>query len=138
MRSKASKPAGASGTPPKQFEARLRRTQDWRAETFARLRALIVRADPEIVEELKWKKPSNPEGDPVWSHDGIVCVGNDLKNSVRLTFAQGAEIRDPTGLFNSRLDSKSVRALDVFEGDAVDDRALIAIVREAVRLNSVD
>ena len=124
-----------SQTSPREFNARIKRTKDWRAETLSHLRDLIKRADPDVVEELKWKKPSNPEGEPVWSHDGIVCIGNTLKSSVRLTFSHGAELSDPKSLFNSRMDSKWVRAIDVHEGESVDTVALIAIVREAVRLN---
>ncbi len=86
---------------------------DWRGETLARLRASISRASPEVVEEVKWKKPSNPAGVPVWSHDGIVCIGDALKNSVRLTFPKGPLIADPKKLFNARLDSKTNRAIDV-------------------------
>lgn len=119
-----------------EFEARIRSTGDWRAVTLGRLREFIKKADPEVVEELKWRKPSNPGGDPVWSHDGIVCVGNTLKLSVRLTFPKGRSLSDPKGLFNSRLDSSSVRAIDYFEGVAVDGPGLKAIVRGAVRLNS--
>lgn len=122
-------------TTAREFEARIASTRDWRSETLRRLREVIRSADPEIVEELKWKKPSNPAGDPVWSHDGIVCVGNTLKRSVRLTFPDGAAIADPTRLFNSRLDSRTVRAIDVFEGVAVDRAALAEIVRAAVKLN---
>jgi hypothetical protein len=88
-----------------------------------------------MVEEVKWKKPSNPAGVPVWSHDGIVCIGDALKNSVRLTFPKGALITDPKKLFNSRLDSKTNRAIDVSEGEPVDDAALAALIRDAVRLN---
>lgn len=117
------------------FEARIRRTNDWRSETLARLRALIRRADPEVVEELKWKKPSNPEGEPVWSHAGILCIGNTLKRSVRLTFPKGAAILDPKQLFNARLDSRTARAIDVFEGESIDAAALIEIVRRAVEGN---
>src|SRR5580658_10670290 len=84
---------------------------DWRGETLARLRALVKKADPDIVEEVKWKKPSRPEGVPVWSHDGIVCIGEMLKNAVRLTFPKGAQDEDTKKLFNARLDSKSVRAI---------------------------
>lgn len=110
---------------------------DWREGTLALLRRTIVAADPAAVEEMKWKKPSNPEGVPVWSRDGILCVANVLKGSVRLTFPYGPEIPDPKQLFNSRLDSKVVRAIDVFEGEKVDRAALIAIVRAAVRRNVV-
>lgn len=100
-----------------------------------RLRRVIVRADPAAVEEVKWRKPSRPEGVPVWSHDGILCIGDTLKAAVRLTFPKGARISDPTKLFNARLDSRSVRAVDLHEGERVDEPALRAIVEEAVRLN---
>lgn len=125
-----------SSTSPAEFEARIRSTADWRATTLAQLREVIRQADPEVIEELKWKKPSNPAGDPVWSHNGMICVGNTLKASVRLTFVDGARIPDPKKLFNTRLDSKSVRGVDVFEGEAIDRAALTAIVRTAVRLNA--
>ena len=108
---------------------------DWRSATLARLRASIKNADPAVVEEVKWKKPSRPMGTPVWSHDGIICIGEALKSAVRLTFPKGALIRDPNKLFNTRLDSKSVRAIDVREGDTVDGAALKALIREAVGLN---
>lgn len=100
------------------------------------LRACILKADPEAVEEVKWRKPSNPDGVPVWYHDGIICVANTLKNAVRLTFPQGAQIRDPLKLFNTRLDSKTVRAIDVHEGERVRVAALRAIIVEAARLNT--
>lgn len=122
-------------TPPREFAARIRSTNDWRATTLARLREIIREADPDVIEELKWKKPSNPVGDPVWSHDGIVCVGNTLKNSVRLTFPDGARIPDPMKQFNSRLDSRSIRAIDYFQGVTPDAPALKSIVRVAIRLN---
>ncbi len=102
---------------------------------LSHLRALIREADPGVVEEVKWKKPSNPLGVPVWSHGGIVCVGNVLKRSVRLTFPQGARVKDPKGLFNARLDSKTVRAIDVHEGEAVDEASLRALTLAAVGLN---
>ncbi len=111
-------------------------TDDWRGKTLSHLRDVIQRADPAVVEEVKWRKPSNPGGVPVWSHDGIVCIGNTLKNAVRLTFPEGAEIKDPKKLFNTRLDSKTVRAIDVHEGDAVDEGALRALIRAAVALNT--
>ena len=88
-----------------------------------------------MVEEVKWKKPSNPMGVPVWSHDGIICMGNTLKEAVRLTFPKGAQIKDPKTLFNTRLDSKTVRAIDFYEGGSVDEAALKAVILEAVRLN---
>ena len=109
--------------------------RDWRGKTLAQLRASIRRASPSVVEEVKWKKPSNPAGVPVWSSDGIVCIGEALKNAVRLTFPKGALIADPKKLFNARLDSNATRAIDVREGESVDDAALAALIRGAVRLN---
>jgi hypothetical protein len=103
---------------------------------LSQLRALIRKADPAAVEEVKWKKPSRPMGVPVWSHDGIICIGEALKNAVRLTFPYGARMKDPKKLFNTRLDSKTVRAIDFHEGDPVDDAGLRALVRDAARLNS--
>lgn len=108
---------------------------DWRGETLARLRALITDADPAVVEDVKWKKPSRPEGVPVWSHDGMICVADTLKRAVRLTFPKGAQLNDPARLFNARLDSNAARALDVHEGDTVDAAALRALILEAVALN---
>jgi hypothetical protein len=96
---------------------------------------VIKKADPQILEDMKWKKPSNPTGVPVWSHDGIVCIGEALKNAVRLTFPKGASVKDPKKLFNTRLDSKTTRAIDVREGEAVDAAAFAALIRDAVRLN---
>jgi len=110
---------------------------DWRGKTLARLRARIKSASPSVVEEVKWKKPSNPAGVAVWSHEGIVCVGEALKNAVRLTFPKGALIVDPKKLFNTRLDSKTTRAIDVREGEDVDDAASAALIRDAVRLNEL-
>ena len=103
---------------------------------MSKLRALIQRADTAVVEEVKWKKPSNPMGVPVWSHDGIICIGEALKNSVRLTFPKGARLKDPGKLFNARLDSRTVRAIDLHELDTPDESGLEALVLEAVRLNS--
>ena len=111
-------------------------SEDWRDRTLAILRATIMRADPSAIEEVKWRKPSNPEGVPVWSHDGMICVGNTLKNAVRLTFPKGALIHDPTKLFNTRLDSESVRAVDFHEGEEIDGAALRAIILRAVELNT--
>jgi hypothetical protein len=116
----------------------------WRGTTSSRLRSLIKAADKSIVEEVKWKKPSRPSGVPVWSQNGIVCVGEALKSvgealksAVRLTFPKGASLKDPKKLFNSRLDSKKVRAIDVHEGDKVDEAALKRLIGEAVALNTV-
>jgi hypothetical protein len=118
-----------------QIDAIIQRTTGWRGERLAQLRALIRDADPGVIEEVKWKKPSRPEGVPVWSHDGIVCVGEALKNAVRLTFPKGAELSDPKRLFNTRLDSKTVRAIDFHEGEALNQPALKALVLEGARLN---
>jgi len=118
-----------------QIDAKIRELGDWRGRRLSELRDLIKRADARIVEEVKWKKPSNPSGVPVWSHDGIVCIGEPLKNAVRLTFPKGASTKDPKRLFNARLDSNSVRAIDTREGDKVDEAALTALIQEAVRLN---
>ncbi len=133
----------ASKVPPRQgksasrpIDDQVKGTTDWRDRTLSHLRGLIKKADPEAVEEVKWRKPSNPGGVPVWSHDGIICIGNTLKNAVRLTVPKGAQIKDPKKLFNTRLDSKTVRAIDVHEGEALDEAALKAILLEAVRLNA--
>ena len=109
---------------------------DWRAQTLARVRALIKEADPEIVEEVKWRKPSNGmRGVPVWEHGGIICTGETYKSAVKLTFAKGASLPDPTGLFNSSLEGNTRRAIDIHEGEAIDEKALKALIRAAVALN---
>jgi hypothetical protein len=125
-------------SPSQQIDAIIKNEDDWRGKTLSLLRALIMKADPAVVEEVKWKKPSNPSGVPVWSHDGIVCVGNVLKNAVRLTFPKGAQLKDPKKIFNTRLDSKTVRAIDVHESEAVDGAALKALFLEAVELNTAE
>ncbi len=102
---------------------------------LARLRSLIKEADPEVVETVKWRKPSNPSGVPVWEHQGILCTGETYKDKVKLTFARGASLPDPKRLFNSSLDGGTRRAIDFFEGDAVDDEALKALIRAAVAEN---
>ena len=117
-------------------DAKIKALGDWRGRMMSRLRAVIKKADAGIIEEMKWKKPSNPMGVPVWSNDGIVCIGEALKNAVRLTFPKGASVKDPKKLFNARLDSNTVRAIDVHEGDAVDEAGLKALILEAVRLNT--
>lgn len=122
-------------SPSQLIDDQIKGTNDWRGRTLSHLRGLIKRADPAVVEEIKWRKPSNPGGVPVWSHDGILCIGEMLKNAVRLTFPKGAQIRDPKKLFNTRLDSKTVRAIDVHVGDPVDEAALKALILEAVRVN---
>lgn len=119
-----------------QIDAIIGKCSDWRGATLAQLRAVIRQADPALVEEVKWKKPSRPEGVPVWSHDGIVCVADLLEKAVRLTFPKGARIEDPKQLFNTRLDSKSVRAIDFFEDGTIDESALAALIVRAVALNA--
>ena len=109
---------------------------DWRSTTLARLRAVILSAGASIVEEVKWKKPSRPMGVPVWSRDGNICVGEALKSAVRLTFPKGALLTDPKHVFNTRLDSAAVRAVDFREGDIVNEAALRALIRQAVELNT--
>jgi hypothetical protein len=113
-----------------------RAMKDWRDETLAHMRELILEADPEMIEERKWKKPSNNmTGVPVWSHDGIVCTGETYKKAVKLTFAQGAKVPDPSGLFNSSLEGGTRRAIDIHEGEKVDARAFKALLKAAVALN---
>jgi hypothetical protein len=109
--------------------------KDWRGAALAQMRALIRRADPEIVETVKWKKPSNPAGVPVWEHTGIVCTGETYKDKVKLTFAKGASLEDPSGLFNSSLDGNTRRAIDIREGDEIGEAAFKALVKAAVALN---
>src|SRR5438046_5978518 len=134
MKSRTSPPPKGK-SPYQEIDAIIKSHDDWRGEKLSLLRALIKKADPGLVEEVKWKKPSNPMGVPVWSHDGIICIGEALKNAVRLTFPKGAQIKDPKGLFNTRLDSKTVRAIDFHEGDAIKESALRALIVEGVRLN---
>ncbi len=117
-------------------DARTRELADWRGEMLSRLRALIKQADLDVVEERKWKKPSKPEGTPVWSHDGIICTGETYKSVVKLTFAKGALLDDPAGLFNSSLEGNVRRAIDFHEGDKVKEKALKALIRGAVALNA--
>jgi hypothetical protein len=120
--------------PARQIDARIEELADWRGETLARLRALIQQADPDVVEEWKWKKPSNP-GVPVWSHDGIICTGETYKSVVKLTFFKGASLDDPSGLFNASLEGNTRRAIDVHEGDEIDEKAFVALISAAVSLN---
>ncbi len=122
-------------TPSQEIDAIIKEPGDWRGTKLAQLRALIKKADPAVVEEVKWKKPSKPTGVPVWSHDGNICVADTLKNAVRLTFPKGAQVKDPKKLFNTRLDSKTVRAIDFHEGDTVDEAALMTLILDAVGLN---
>ena len=117
------------------IDARIRDLDDWRGETLARIRALIKRADPEVVEEWKWQKAKSP-GTPVWSHDGIICTGETYKSVVKMTFAKGASLEDPARLFNSSLEGNVRRAIDVREGEEIDEKALEELIRDAVALNT--
>jgi hypothetical protein len=116
-------------------DARIASLDDWRGATLSRMRKLIIEADPDAVEEVKWRKPSNPSGVPVWSHGGIICTGESYRDKVKLTFARGAALDDPAGLFNASLTGGTRRAIDLREGEEVDAAAFKALVREAVALN---
>jgi len=134
---KASKnPSPEEKSASQQIDAIIKEPGDWRGKKLSKLRALIRKADPTVVEEVKWKKPSKPMGVPVWSHNGIICVGDTLKSAVRLTFPKGARMKDPKMLFNTRLESNTVRAIDFHEGDTVDEAALKALILDAVGLNT--
>jgi hypothetical protein len=122
-------------SPSELIEARIEELGDWRGETLSRIRTLIKQADPDVVEEWKWRKASNP-GVPVWSHDGMICTGETYKSAVKMTFAKGASLDDPSGLFNSSLEGNTRRAIDFHEGDKIDEEALKALVRSAVALNT--
>lgn len=131
------KNVGTEGASPSQLiDARIQELGDWRSETLARVRTLIKQADPDGVEEVKWVKPSNPGGVPVWSHDGILCTGETYKDKVKLTFAKGASLEDPSGLFDSSLEGSTRRAIDFHEGDTIDDEAFKDLIRSAVGLNT--
>jgi hypothetical protein len=132
----ASKQGDDGDSPSRLIDAKIEALGDWRGEALARVRALIKEADPQVVEEVKWRKPSNPRGVPVWEHDGIVCTGETYKDKVKLTFARGAAIEDPAGLFNSSLDGGTRRAIDIHEGDRIDGKALKALIRATVALNT--
>jgi hypothetical protein len=122
-------------SPSQRIDARIKELSDWRGETLARVRILIKQADPEVVEEWKWVKPTNP-GTPVWSHEGMICTGETYKNVVKFSFAKGASLPDPAGLFNSSLEGNTRRAIDFHEGDQIDEKALQALIRAAVALNT--
>ena len=124
-----------TGRASQEIDAIISNSDDWRGDMLSRLRGIVLGAGPAVAEEVKWKKPSRPEGVPVWSLDGIVCIGEMLKNAVRLTFPKGAQLTDPKKLFNARLNSNSVRAIDFREGEDVPETALRALILEAVRLN---
>jgi hypothetical protein len=129
------KAAGKALPASRLIDRRIRELGGWRGETLARMRALILEADPEMIEECKWVKPSNPLGVPVWSHGGIVCTGESYSKVVKLTFARGASLPDPSRLFNSSLEGNTRRAIDIREGERVDARAFKALVRAAVARN---
>ncbi len=129
-RKSGSKEGKGEDTPSQLIDARIEELGDWRGETLARIRALIKQADPEVVEEWKWR------GVPTWYHDGIVCTGETYKNYVKTTFAKGASLEDPSGLFNSSLEGNTRRAIDFHEGDKIDEKALKALIRAAVALNT--
>jgi hypothetical protein len=135
MKKTASNESEAAPSPTHLIDARIAELGDWRGETLGRLRSLIKQADPQVVEEVKWRKPSNPLGIPVWEHDGIICTGETYKDKVKLTFANGAALLDPKSLFNSSLDGNTRRAIDFYEGDRIDEEAFKALVRAAVALN---
>jgi hypothetical protein len=123
-------------SPSQLIDERIERMGDWRGETLARIRTLIKQADPDVVEEVKWRKPSNPSGVPTWSHDGIICTGETYKDKVKLTFAKGASLEDPSGMFNSSLDGNTRRAIDIHEDNKIDEKALKALIRAAVEQNT--
>ena len=130
MKRKSASKEGQIGSSPSELG-------DWRGETLARVRSLIREADPDVVEEVKWRKPSNAMlGVPVWEHNGIICTGETYKNAVKMTFAKGAALEDPSGLFNSSLEGNVRRAIDIHEGDKINEKALKALIRAAVALNT--
>jgi hypothetical protein len=118
-----------------EIDSRIAALADWRGETLARIRKLIKEADPGVTEELKWRKPSNPSGVPVWEHAGMICTGETYKDKLKLTFAKGASLDDPAGLFNSSLTGGTRRAIDIHEGEDIDEDAFRALVSEAVAVN---
>src|ERR1700751_5057108 len=127
--SRKSKASGSQKTPSQLIDARIKELGDWRGRMLSRLRTLIREADPEVIEEWKWR------GVPVWSHDGLICTGETYKNVVKMTFAKGAALKDPSGLFNSSLEGNTRRAIDFREGEKIDEEALKTLVRAAVTLN---
>jgi hypothetical protein len=122
-------------SPSQQIDARIEELGDWRGETLARVRGIIREADPDVVEEWKWAKATSP-GTPVWSHDGIICTGETYKSAVKMTFAKGASLEDPSGLFNASLEGNMRRAIDIHEGEEIDEEALKVLIRAAVALNT--
>ena len=129
-RKSGSKQGKGAASASQRIDARIKELSDWRGDTLARLRVLIKQADPEVLEEWKWR------GVPVWSHAGIICTGETYKNVVKMTFARGASLEDPSGLFNASLEGNTRRAIDFHEGDKIDEKALKALIRAAVALNT--
>jgi hypothetical protein len=125
-----------SERPSELIDAKIEELADWRGETLSRIRGLTHQAVPDVVEEIKWRKPSNPSGVAVWSHDGILFTGEPFKGKLKLTFAKGASLEDPAGLFNASLEAKVSRAIDLYEGDEVDEEAFKTLVRAAAQLNA--
>lgn len=136
MATKQSPSPNAANSAAAEIDAKIAALPDWRGKTLAQLRNLIHEADPEIIEEIKWRKPTNPAGVAVWSHAGILCTGETYAGKIKLTFAKGAALPDPSGLFNASLDGNVRRAIDIEEGHLLDENALKALIRAAVALNS--
>jgi hypothetical protein len=130
------KDENAADSPAQLIDMRLKELGDWRGKTLATIRALIKEADPEVSEAVKWRKPSNPAGVPVWEHDGIICTGGAFKDKVKITFAKGALLDDPSRVFNASLEGNSMRAIDLGEGEKINKRAFKALIRRAVALNT--
>ena len=128
--------AADTRTPAQLIDAKIARLGDWRGTTLARMRDLIHRADPDVVETVKWRKPTNPDGVPVWEHAGILCTGETYKGYVKLTFAKGALLPDPSGLFNGSMNGHTMRAIDIREGDPIDDQAFMRLVHAAIAFNT--
>ena len=127
--------AAQEATTSEQIDSKIASLGDWRGATLARVRRLIRESDADVVEDVKWRKPSNPAGVPVWEHGGLICTGETYKDKVKLTFARGALLDDPSGLFNASLEGGTRRAIDLREGEEIDERGFKALVREAIALN---
>jgi hypothetical protein len=136
MKKKSDRDEAAEASASQHIDARIEALNDWRGKMLARIRKLIKQADPDVVEEVKWRKPSNPAGVPVWSHGGMICTGETYKDKVKVTFANGASLEDPAGLFNAGLEGNARRAIDFHEGDKIDATAFKALIRAAVSLNA--
>lgn len=130
------KAAPGAESPARLIDAKIKQLGDWRGAALAQVRRVILAADPGVVEDVKWRKPTNPAGVPVWEHAGIICTGETYRDKVKLTFARGAALDDPAGLFNASLDGNARRAIDFHEGDKINEKALKALIRAAVALNT--